>query len=185
MVNKRILEYYLESEYFHLAINDLCDDFSGICEKAEEEFLFRTDIEIELSEMLKEKNQYYSILKNHHIYTYFNRDYDDLQLSAIIWGILLGFDRNETALIANKHYASFSLVILEMLLCGTTISDIKKALSNRKRSHIDFYYKGTYYVSDIPINTTENQKINWIMAEYSIKENCLIDVLGNRYILKY
>ena len=44
MVNKRILEYYLESEYFHLAINDLCDDFSGICEKAEEEFLFRTKI---------------------------------------------------------------------------------------------------------------------------------------------
>lgn len=120
MVNDRFLDYYLESDYFLLAINELFDYFNDIHEK---------NICVRLSKVLMNKSEHYTILKSYRVDTYFNKDYSDLQLSAIVWSMLLEMDKSVTSLIANKHYASHCIAILRMCLCGATICEIKKEVS--------------------------------------------------------
>lgn len=127
MANDRFLDYYLESDYFLLAFIELLDYFVEIeFDEREKKVCTR------LSNLLMEKSGYYTILKSYRVDTYFNKDYSDLQLSAIIWGLLLGMDKTVMSLIANKHYNKQCIAILRMCLSGSTICEIKKEVLKHK-----------------------------------------------------
>lgn len=188
MLNNRILEYYLESDYFYVAIRELIDNFSGVCEKEELEFSYETDISVML-QSIKNKNSYYVILNEYGVEQYFNRDYENVQLSTIFWSILLGKSKSEISIIADKRYATHSLLILQKLLCGVPLLEIKHTLSTDKQEFLNCIYEGTYYVSKLPAVLSNNYKATpeetRITAYYLAQEGCLKDIFGNKYTFKY
>lgn len=188
MLSNRVLEYYLESDYFYVAIRELIEQFSGTCEKQKLKFSYETDISLML-QSLKNKNSYYVILNKYDVEHYFNKSYENLQLSTILWSILLGKSKDEISVIANKRYAMYSLFILKNLLCGVSVSEIEHTLSTDKQKILNYIYKGTYYVSTIPVDLSKDcQTLHTetkIKATYSEEERCLIDIAGNKYTFKY
>lgn len=185
MMCDRILEYYLESECFDIALKEIYDSFSGSCIKDGLLFPFETDVTMKISKKISNKSDYYTILKSYHVENYFSKDYDDLQLSAIIWSILLEFQKNEVSLIADKRYSSYSLKILEMLLCGIALTEIKEIISNHKQRNDFQYLQMQYYIFDVNTKKSEVKDSKYIQAKYSSEHNCLIDDLGNKYTFDY
>lgn len=140
MLNKKIVNYYLDSEmyfYIHLLvffssfghIVDCIDD-SGIIYEAYSSIAAKTFAR-------KDEAEGFYICEEEvpeWLVNYYNIEYSDEQLFAIVFGAWWGLSKEECHMIANRNRRNLSWKILNCFLCGMTCEEVKSILNNKELS---------------------------------------------------
>lgn len=152
-----IINYYLDTDrYFRSSLHLFLDLFehTGKCispngtmcrfETAAAEQTFRREHE-DAGFFFKEKPQW--------LYQYFNTEYGQEQVFAVVFGAWYGLHQKACHLIGNKNWRRLSWRILNAFLCGMAYDEIDAILKDKGKTIIQkksvleqVDYTGTYFI---------------------------------------
>lgn len=171
----KLIDYYLDSDcYFKSFVPwffDLFDHY-GKCEN-DNEYFFESELYRSIRKRENLECGFHITCKQTDIYQYFNMNYSDEQLFAIIFAYWYGLNDKVIRKIADKRRSKSTWYLLNYYLCNRQM----KMLDAKNLYTSEFHYSGVYFIWNNDYNERKANYQNGTLKEidsetyYQIKQD--------------